>query len=144
VRIEVAGIPAPQGSKRHVGGGRMVEASRAVGPWREAIRAETQRQVAARVGDELLQRIAKGRPAAAGPVGVEIRFWLPRPKSAPASVAQPAKRPDLDKLCRAVLDGLVAGGAIADDGLVVSLTAEKRFATPDRPPGCSIEIWSET
>jgi crossover junction endodeoxyribonuclease RusA len=128
VRIEVAGIPAPQGSKRHVGGGRMVEVSRAVGPWREAVRAET-------------QRVSNGQ--AVGPVGVEITFRLPRPKSAPGYVTLPAKRPDLDKLCRAVLDGLVAGGAIADDGLVVFLTGVKEFATPAKPPGCTIYIWSE-
>jgi crossover junction endodeoxyribonuclease RusA len=131
VRIEVAGIPAPQGSKRHVGGGRMVEASRAVGPWREAVRAETQRA------------IADWPVACLLPVTVEITFRLPRPKSAPRHVTRPAKRPDLDKLCRAVLDGLVAGGAIADDGQVVCLYAEKEFATPDYPPGCSIYIWSK-
>jgi crossover junction endodeoxyribonuclease RusA len=131
MRIEVAGIPAPQGSKRHVGGGRMVEASRAVGPWREAVRAETQRAK------------AHWPVACVLPVTVEITFRLPRPKSAPSYVTLPAKRPDLDKLCRAVLDGLVAGGAIADDGLVVTIHAMKQFATPDKPPGCVIYIWSE-
>jgi crossover junction endodeoxyribonuclease RusA len=129
MRIEVAGIPAPQGSKRHVGGGRMVEQSRAVGPWREAVRAET-------------QRVMLGWPTKRQPVCVEIIFRLPRPKSAPARVHSPAKRPDLDKLCRAVLDGIVAGGAIADDGQVVQLKAFKKYATLDFPPGCIIEIWS--
>src|ERR1700676_3259288 len=37
MKITVRGIPAPQGSKRHVGGGRMIEMSKAVGPWREAV-----------------------------------------------------------------------------------------------------------
>jgi crossover junction endodeoxyribonuclease RusA len=130
MRIEVAGIPAPQGSKRHVGGGRMVEQSRAVGPWREAVRAET-------------QRVSDGIPPFTWGVGVGIVFRLPRPKSLPARFTVPAKRPDLDKLCRSVLDGLVAGGAITDDSLVVSIHATKRFATPDHPPGCTITIWSE-
>lgn len=137
MRIEVAGIPAPQGSKRHVGGGRMVEASRAVGPWREAVRAETQRAVEADPhSDE-----ATGY-GFAGPVAVKLWFRLPRPKSAPRSVIWPAKRPDLDKLCRAVLDGLTDGGAFADDGQVVALDAMKMF--PDERgrlgPGCVIEI----
>ena len=39
LRNEVLGTPAPQGSKRHVGGGRMVESSKLVGPWREAVKA---------------------------------------------------------------------------------------------------------
>jgi crossover junction endodeoxyribonuclease RusA len=125
VRIEVAGIPAPQGSKRHVGGGRMVEVSRAVGPWREAVRAET-------------QRVAGTGGPVRGPVRVVIVFRLPRPKTTPAYIRHPAKRPDLDKLVRAVLDGLVAGGAIADDSQVVMLAARKTFAR-SAPPGCTIE-----
>lgn len=116
LRIRVAGIPAPQGSKRHVGGGRMIEMSRAVGPWREAVRAETQRAM-------------RQRPPITGPVYVLIVFGLPRPKSLPRSQAHPVKRPDVDKLARAVLDGLTSGGAFADDSQVIYLQAEKRFAT---------------
>jgi crossover junction endodeoxyribonuclease RusA len=127
MRITVAGIPAPQGSKRHVGGGRMIEMSRAVGPWREAVRAETQRAEA-------------GLGPRTWPVMVQIVFRLPRPKSTPASVKWPARRPDVDKLARAVLDGLVAGGAIADDSLVVYLSAKKTFASETRGPGCDIQI----
>lgn len=132
MKITVAGIPAPQGSKRHVGGGRMVEQSRAVGPWREAVRAETQRVVGC-CGSGL-----DYDPSS--PVWVELVFRLARPKSAPASVRWPAKRPDLDKLCRAVLDGLTAGGAFADDSQVVYLAAKKTFASPARPPGCDIVV----
>ena len=111
----MAGIPAPQGSKRHVGGGRMVEQSRAVGPWREAVRAET-------------QRVMRGHMPIAGPVYVQIIFGLPRPKSLPKSQCHPVKRPDIDKLARAVLDGMVSGGAFPDDSQVVHLHAEKRYA----------------
>jgi len=35
--FEVPGIPAPQGSKRHVGGGRMVESSRSLPEWRASV-----------------------------------------------------------------------------------------------------------
>jgi crossover junction endodeoxyribonuclease RusA len=137
VIITVRGVPAPQGSKRHVGGGRMVEMSRSVGPWREAVRAETQRAMGWEAGGEPLT----------GPASVFIAFFLPRPKghfgtgrnagevksSAPPF---PAGRPDLDKLVRAVLDGLTAGGAWADDSQVVELAARKEWGTP----GCEIEI----
>ena len=37
VEIRVYGIPRPQGSKRHVGRGIMVEASRHVGQWRNDV-----------------------------------------------------------------------------------------------------------
>jgi Holliday junction resolvase RusA-like endonuclease len=135
ITIEVRGLPAPQGSKRHVGRGIMVESSRAVGPWREAVRAETQRAM-------------NGSGPMAGPVAIEITFRVPRPKghygtgrnaskmrsSAPVF---PAGRPDLDKLTRAVLDGLTAGGAWRDDSQVVSLQAWKLYG---QQPGCIIEF----
>ena len=152
MKIRVNGIPAPQGSKRHVGGGRMVEVSRAVGPWREAVRAETQRALAPHS-----LRAAPHTPGAdigicracieegtlmvpSAPVRVQIDFTLPKPKSTPKKVTWPAKRPDLDKLVRAVLDGLVAGGAIHDDGQVVYLVATKMFPEHDDSPGCSIYV----
>ena len=121
IRFTVRGLPAPQGSKRHVGGGRMVEMSRKVGPWRDAVRTETQRAVEAPM---------------TGPVTVLLEFWLPRPASAPKRVILPAKRPDLDKLVRSTLDGLTAGGAWKDDAQVVRLTAVKRFGIP----GCTIAL----
>jgi crossover junction endodeoxyribonuclease RusA len=137
ITIEVRGLPAPQGSKWHVGGGRMIESSKAVGPWREAVRAET-------------QRVLDGTHSAGldgGPLAVELTFRLPRPRghygtgrnkgrlkaSAPAF---PAGRPDLDKLTRAVLDGLTAGGVWADDAQVVNLGAWKLYG----PPGVLIQI----
>lgn len=132
VTIEVTGRPAPQGSKRHVGGGRMVEMSKSVGPWREAVRAECQRA---------------GIETFTGPVHVRLIFRAERPQghyrtgrnahllrdSAPRF---PAGRPDIDKLARAVLDGLTAGGAWKDDSQVVRLYLYKTYGAP----GCSIEI----
>jgi Holliday junction resolvase RusA-like endonuclease len=137
ITIEVRGLPAPQGSKRHVGGGRMIEMSKAVGPWREAVRAETQRVVT---------ETPIGQPLHP-PVALEVTFRLPRPAShygtgrnagrlKPSAPDFPAGRPDLDKLLRAVLDGLTAGGAWADDAQVVNLAAWKVYG----PPGVLIQI----
>jgi Holliday junction resolvase RusA-like endonuclease len=135
ITIEVRGLPAPQGSKRHVGGGRMIEMSKAVGPWREAVRAETQRAMKEHDGP------------LAGPLRLAVTFGLPRPRghyrtgkyagllldSAPS---WPGGRPDLDKLLRALLDGLTAGGAWTDDAQVAYLTAEKAYGQP----GCLVVI----
>lgn len=130
MRIRVNGIPAPQGSKRHVGNGVLVESSAKVKPWREAVRTETQRVVELR-----------GRAAEAGePVLVDLMFHLPRPKSAPRRVLLPAKRPDLDKLIRSTLDGLNDGGALADDAQIVGITASKHFARDDYPAGVTIYV----
>lgn len=123
IEIDVIGTPAPQGSKRHVGGGRMVESSKKVKPWRTAIAAEA------------LNHTFGPWPY----VGVAVVFRLKRPKShyrtgrfadqLRADAPQyPAKYPDLDKLCRSTLDGLKAGGAFEDDALVVALDARKVFA----------------
>jgi crossover junction endodeoxyribonuclease RusA len=138
MEITVRGIPAPQGSKRHVGGGRMIESSKAVGPWREAVRAETQRAM-------------EGEESYTGPVSVRLVFLLPRPrghygtgrnagKVRPSAPALPAGKPDLDKLERAVLDGISAGGGWCDDAQVVHLQAWKEYADQSEHPGCYIEI----
>ncbi len=132
ITIRVAGVPAPQGSKRHVGGGRMVESSRAVGPWREAVRAETQRVIEATADPHYL-----------APFGVQVtvKFTLPRPQGhygtgshattiRPSAPRWPHRKPDLDKLIRAVLDGITQGGAIADDAQVVRIAAQKTYGTP--------------
>jgi Holliday junction resolvase RusA-like endonuclease len=139
ITIEVRGLPAPQGSKRHVGRGIMVESSKAVGPWREAVRAETQRVLA-------FSAISGGGFQSA--VHVDITFYLTRPRghygtgrnaerlrdSAPL---WPSGRPDVDKLARSVLDGLTAGGAWRDDAQVAVLIVRKIYGWQ---PGCRIEL----
>jgi Holliday junction resolvase RusA-like endonuclease len=60
-----------------------------------------------------------------GPLSVEIYFYLPKPKSA-RKYALPDKRPDLDKLIRAVLDGM-SKIVYKDDGQVTDLSVSKRY-----------------
>lgn len=133
IKITVAGTPAPQGSKTRNRHGAVYESSKAVGPWREAVRAETQRAVDLPM---------------AGAVVVRLQFRVTRPRGhygtgrnaaqvRPSAPAWPAGKPDIDKLARAVLDGLTAGGAWKDDSQVVSLTAVKVYAATG---GVDIEI----
>jgi crossover junction endodeoxyribonuclease RusA len=135
--VRVDGVPAPQGSKRHVGNGRMIESSKKVGPWREAVRAETQRQ-------------RQGQTVEDAAI-VDISIFLPRPRShygtgrnagrlTPRAPLVPAGRPDLDKLIRSTLDGIVEGGALADDALVVGISARKSYAEEGDSPGCRIVV----
>jgi crossover junction endodeoxyribonuclease RusA len=117
--IIVPGIAAPQGSKRHVGNGRMVESCTRVKAWREAI---------AYAAIE-----AQGsKPSIAGPVSIVIWFLLPRPKRAKFR-NYPATRPDLDKLVRAVFDALTQARVWFDDGQVTSLTSMKMWADDGGP-----------
>lgn len=143
IRFRVAGTPAPQGSKRHVGGGRMVEASARVTPWREAVRAEAQRVLEPLGGftPEMFSNQA---------VAVTVVFVFGRPKShltpkgaltksAPGyPVAR--RRNDLDKLIRSTLDALVDGGVMADDSQVASINAGKVYGLNGEVPGAVIEV----
>jgi len=110
------GTPRPQGSKRHVGKGIMIEASD-VKPWRKAI-AEAVYRAWVATGDE---------SPFTEPVVVWATFFLPRPKSVKRLL--PSVPPDLDKLCRALGDALsIDSNALADDSLIVKWHASKVYA----------------
>jgi Holliday junction resolvase RusA-like endonuclease len=62
-----------------------------------------------------------------GPFMVGVTFMFNRPKSVSVKARPvPAVKPDLDKLIRAVLDGLT-GILWRDDAQVVSIIAKKRY-----------------
>jgi crossover junction endodeoxyribonuclease RusA len=135
------GVPAPQGSKRHVGNGRMIEASKALKPWRELIIADAKPYAA-----ELSKPLDT-------PIGISLVFVFPRPKNHFTTNGQvkgnapkyKTSRPDLDKCTRAVLDSLVLAGLLKDDSLVYSLSVYKRYAGQNEQPGVSITVMdSET
>ncbi len=111
VNFEVEGIPAPQGSKRYVGNGRFIEASKYLPAWRSAVEQRC-REVFAEPLDGALE--------------VELWFILPKPSS--VSRVYPSVMPDADKLARAVNDGLTKGGAIVDDSRIVNLLVYKRYS----------------
>ena len=66
-------------------------------------------------------------------------FIFVKPKSTPKKVRLNTKRPDLDKLIRAVLDG-ITDVLIPDDAQVISITAGKEYAERDEPPGLQIAV----
>lgn len=127
--IKVLGDPAPQGSKR-VFNGRVVEAAgQKLKVWRKAI-AEACHNLLTEEHSLLL-----------GPVRVEVDFYLLRPASVKiAKRPMPIVPPDLDKLCRGLLDGIGQSEVIwGDDSQVVELIARKHYAD-DRAPGADITI----
>lgn len=129
IEFFVDGIARPQGSKKHVGGGRMVEMSKDLRPWREAIVASAE-LTAARGGWE----------TATGPIGVIVTFYLPRPASHPKTRRTwPVSRRygDTDKLQRALGDSLESAGVVANDSQIVEWHASKAYVHPEhlRFPG---------
>ncbi|MGH9251885.1 MAG: RusA family crossover junction endodeoxyribonuclease [Acidimicrobiales bacterium] len=136
----VYGLPAPQGSKRHVGNGIMVESSKRVKPWREDVR-----QAAL---DAL-------REPFTGPVEMHVTFTLPRPKGhyrtgrnadllRDAAPKFPAGKPDLDKLLRAVMDALTSAGVWKDDAQVVHALVTKCYDGDGFRPGADVSIHEAT
>lgn len=88
----------------------------------------------------------EARLAAAGtffdrevPVIVLVTFGLPRPASAPKRVTEPIRKPDIDKLLRAVLDGCT-GVLWADDAQVVEATGRKIYADAGDGPYARVTV----
>lgn len=129
VSFFVPGKAAPQGSKRHVGRGHMVESSKDLKPWRSDIAVFAQRAMAGRA---IYTETA---------LTVELGFILPRPVSTPKTRPTPPaiKKPDADKLERAVLDALTHV-VYDDDSRVIDIHARKRIAEIGETPGVSVFI----
>lgn len=129
VAFRVDGIPAPKGSRvpgrRKNGTIYTRESSKKAGPWMEQI------ALLARVARPLGQAL---RP----PYVITLTFTMPKPKK--PKYPWPSKDGDLDKLCRACLDGLTQGGLIVDDRHVVALSLRKRFSENLSEVGVDVSI----
>ena len=139
ITIRVYGLPGPMGSKRFVGlsksgKGLMIESSKAVKPWREAVKWAA---------------IQSGARGLDGPLWVSMVFTIKKPKSAPKRKRTwPATKPDLSKLARSTEDAISDSGVWADDARVVEyLRLAKVYPGEDRDaldrPGCLITIMTE-
>ena len=127
-RLEVRGIPKAQararafafkkGERTHV---RMYD-------------PETSRDWKRTVAHEAA--LAWAQPPLSGPVMVDLRFALPRPKSLPKRVLHHVKKPDLDNLAKAVKDAL-RGIVYNDDSQVVCLKVSKAYSPT---PGVQIFV----
>jgi Holliday junction resolvase RusA-like endonuclease len=147
IALTVYGLPAPQGSKRHVGNGVMIESSKKVKPWRQDVK---------QAALDAVQGLADWTPLD-GPLVASMTFTFARGKghyrtgrnahllrdSAPI---RPAVTPDLSKILRSTEDALT-GVVWKDDARVVEyLALGKWYASTDAPdvlamPGCVIRVW---
>jgi Holliday junction resolvase RusA-like endonuclease len=133
VAFEVFGRPIPQGSKtvvRTKRGATMRDDNAAtLKPWRAAVAEAATRAMTVGVGD--------GLPMLHGPVRLRAEFRFERPRShygtgsnyrrlRPVAPRYVTGRPDLDKLLRAIGDG-ITGIVVADDAQIVALTAIKSY-----------------
>jgi len=139
VSFEVAGMPAPQGSKTRMPNGAIIE-GRDKGQrerhknWRSAV-ADTARAIAS------LRDVVAPLD---GPLHVTVTYRFPMPKSRSKVVREAGRAwktsaPDIDKLDRATFDGLVAGGLIRDDAII----AEGEHRKIEVVGWTGAEIWIE-
>lgn len=154
LEIVTYGRPAPQGSKRHIGKGIMVESSKAVKPWRDDVKAATENAIRCDCPDNC-GSLQPGYPLD-GPLIVRMVFTAARPKShyrtgrnshllRDTAPARPHGIPDLSKLIRSTEDALTAAGAWADDARVVEYERTAKVWAGEDPealdaPGVRIAI----
>lgn len=147
ITITVHGLPAPQGSKKHLGNGVMVESSKKVKPWRQDVKHAALAITEALPGWTVLD----------GPLAVAMTFTFDRPKGhyrtgrnahllRDGAPTRPAGMPDLSKLVRSTEDALT-GVVWKDDGRIVEyVQLGKWYAETDADdvlsvPGCVIHVW---
>ena len=109
INFFVDGLPVPQGSMKVIHGRVIHNKGSELAAWRSAV---------------ALTARAKGARPSPDPMTIELKFVMPKPRTVKRHY--PSVAPDLDKLIRAVLDGLTAVAYI-DDGQVVSIMAEKAY-----------------
>lgn len=131
LEVTVGGNPVPQGSFRHIGGGRIIAANPKLNAWRQTIADQVSKQTAVRLIET--------------PATVRLVFTLERPKSV-SKTARPLPTTkntgDVDKLIRAVLDAISLERYVqilSDDSIVTDIHAAKRYAD-NTPPGVRIFI----
>lgn len=131
----VPGFPVPQGSKSVSRSGHLYDVNaKTLKPWRKLI-AET---IRSKDPDLVID----------APVSLHVVFYMQRPKShfnksglKSSAPTYMQTTPDLDKLIRAVGDGVATdAGFLKDDSRIVSINAEKRYCVEPEPLGAFILI----
>lgn len=140
-QLWVPGIPRPQGSKRAVGRGVMIEMSKGLPEWRRTIEWATRSVMTKNKIHEPLRECV-----------IDVTFYMKRPKShyrtngelLPRYLQmQHTVRPDTDKLLRALFDGIVIGGLVEDDSQIWEVSARKRYTNPLHPePGAQVDVFA--
>lgn len=122
IRFTVYGKPVPQGSSKafyvkSIGRAVITSDNKRLKPWRQQVTDTAMSLQGDAIPDDK-------------PVEVVLDFYFARPKSAKKRIGMTVK-PDIDKLIRAILDGIM-GVLFRDDSQVVSVVARKHYADQER------------
>jgi Holliday junction resolvase RusA-like endonuclease len=140
VTFRVAGIAQPKGSAKAFVPLKWAKTAVAQGRAPRAI--VTQDNPQSKGWEQLVAEQAQqvvGDALFLGPVVLTVTFHLPRPISLPKRTRHHTKQPDLDKLVRAIGDGLT-GVVFLDDKQVVDLHARKCYADYPQGPHATITL----
>jgi Holliday junction resolvase RusA-like endonuclease len=149
----VYGTPGPQGSKKPTGRYRrskkgnpvpvLIESSKKVKPWREAV------DQAARDAIDDAIRDAGRYVKLDGPLEAEMHFTLVAPQRMPKDRVAHTTYPDLSKLLRSTEDALTTAGVWADDARVIRYRDLSKTYPGLGPhalarPGVVLHVWTAT
>lgn len=124
IDLVILGTAKPQGSKNGYyqnGRVRIVESTKGVKEWREAVRLQILRQ---------METAGWQAPEKDVAFAVTYRFVMPRPKT--NRLKYHTTKPDLDKLVRAVNDSATTAGLWLDDSKVVKMVLVKEYGEQPR------------
>ena len=132
LQIRVEGRAAPKGSRNYGrsknGRAYTWPASKHEKPWVEKVRDATR---------EAMRR----QPQIPPPYEIDVEILIDRG----VRVVNPwPSQHDLDKLVRAIIDGLVIGKAMTDDRHIVEIHTRKRYAREDETPGAHARVSAAT
>ena len=122
--FRIYGNPKPQGSKKHIGNGRMIEANPGHHHWRLICQTTLTKEYQQKPLEQ--------------PIHITATFYLPKPKK--PRYPTPATGYDLDKLCRALGDALEKANIITNDARIIHWHATKTYANQQNPPGVHVTI----
>lgn len=128
----IPGQAIPQGSKKYVGRGVMVEANKKLPAWRRA--ADTV-LTAARVEQGLTEPID-------APVRVDATFYMPPPKKPRFWAPATQSTGDADKLARALGDALERNQILVNDSRIVDWTIRTRYTPDELDPRTTVTVTS--
>jgi Holliday junction resolvase RusA-like endonuclease len=128
----IQGEAIPQGSKTIAQGGGKVWL-RDANPKLKAWRATVAEQIAMQLPDGYGFKQHE-------PVRAIIVIYLPKPKS--VSRVKPTVKPDVDKLLRALFDGLTDANAWSDDSQCVDVKVSKNYCLEGDTPKVFISLHS--
>jgi Holliday junction resolvase RusA-like endonuclease len=137
VTFTVIGTPGPQGSKRHIGNGRMIESSKEVRPWRDSVAWAARAAMA-------------GKPKITGAIRLSMVFTVRKPLSAPKRRRSwPATKPDLSKLARSTEDAMTTAGVYEDDARIIEYVRLAKVYPGEDPdsldvPGVVVSVYAAT